>query len=544
MKKYLWLVVSLFSLLLYPAMAFGHATVISSNPSPNEALDTLPEKITIQFNENIQPAFHSLEVFSQDGDKIQTQDSTISEQSEKILEAKWKGTIDEGIYYIKWRVVSSDGHPIEGTIPFQFGNSAGLSDQNNSEVNESFPNSINVMLQSLQYICFAALTGILFFRLSLMKDSRLFEASRRTRLYLWLSYAGLAFSIFCSLPLRVTIDAGVGWTDAFNVSYIKEVLNATNFGTIWIMEILILLLLFLVIYFMLENSLNKSLPFISFIIIASLMICKAFTGHTAAVPNQALAVLMDFLHLLSMALWLGGLLALLVILPGLADRQSVQGDKKTFYWSIIQRFSKWAFLFVIILIISGIYSSLQHVPTIHSLFNTTYGQLLLAKIGLMLIMIVLGGFHFLRGKKQTKKLGYSVGMEFGLGIVILLIAALLTNVQTAMSSPGPIEKTLRTEENNEVTLMVTPNEVGDNLIQVKLSNEGKPIAEIEQLTITMQPLDTPNGEIKLQMKEKNTGTFTSKSILTMPGKWNIHVHGLTESLDSINADFIIFIGNS
>ncbi|MDQ7860378.1 CopD family protein [Peribacillus frigoritolerans] len=124
---------------------------------------------------------------------------------------------------------------------------------------------------------------------------------------------------------------------------------------------------------------NKSLPFISFIIIASLMICKAFTGHTAAVPNQALAVLMDFLHLLSMALWLGGLMALLVILPGLADRQAVQEDKKTFYWSIIQRFSKWAFLFVIILIISGIYSSLQHVPTIHSMFNTIYGQLLLAK---------------------------------------------------------------------------------------------------------------------------------------------------------------------
>ncbi|WP_260288249.1 copper resistance CopC/CopD family protein [Peribacillus aracenensis] len=544
MKKYLWLVVSLFSLLLYPAMAFGHATVISSNPSPNEAMDTLPEKISIQFSENIQPSFHSLEVFSQGGDKVQIHDSKISEQSEKILEAKWKGTIDEGIYYIKWRVVSSDGHPIEGTIPFQFGDSAGLSDQENPEVNASFPNSINVILQSLQYICFAALTGILFFRLSLMKDPRLFEASRRTRLYLWLSYAGLAFSIFLNLPLKVTIDAGVGWTDAFKLTYIKEVLNATNFGAVWIIEVLILLLLFLVIYFMLENSLNKSLPFFSFIIMASLMICKALTGHTAAVPNQVLAVLMDFLHLLSMALWLGGLMAILVILPGLADRQAVQEDKKTFYWSIIQRFSRWAFLFVIILIVSGIYSSLQHVPTIHSLFYTTYGQLLLAKIILMLVMIVLGGFHFLRGKKQTRKLGYSVGMEFGLGIVILLIAALLTNVQTAMSSPGPIEKTLRTEENNEVTLMVTPNEVGDNVIQVNLFKEGKPIAKIEQLTITMQPLDTPRGEIKLQMKEKNTGTFTSKSLLTMPGKWNIHVHGLTESLDSIDADFIIFIGNS
>ncbi|MDW7613897.1 copper resistance protein CopC [Peribacillus simplex] len=542
MKNYLWLVVSLFSLLLYPVMASGHATVISSNPSPNEVMDTLPEKISIQFSENIQPAFHSLEVFSQDGNKIQIQDSAISEQSEKVLEAKWKGTIDEGIYYIKWRVISSDGHPIEGTIPFQFGDSTVLPNQEISKVNAGFPDSITVFLQSLQYICFAALTGILFFQLSLMKGSRLFEASSRARLYLWLSYAGLAFSIFCSLPLKVTIDAGVGWADAFNGTFIKEVLNATSFGTIWIIEILLLLLLFLVIYFMLENTLIKSLPFLSFIIIAILMVCKALTGHTAAVPNQVLAVLMDFLHLLSMALWLGGLLALLVILPGLANRQA--DDKKTFYWSIIQRFSRWSFLFVIILIISGIYSSLQHVPTIHSLINTTYGQLLLAKIGLMLVMIVLGAFHYFRGKKRVKKLGYSVGMEFGLGIVVLIVAALLTNVQTAMSSPGPIEKTLLTNENNEVTLMVTPNKVGDNLIQVDLSNGGKPIAEIEQLTITMQPVDTPGGEIKLQMKEKSTGTFASKSILTMPGKWNIHIHGLTDSLDSINADFTIFIGNS
>ncbi|MFD6441704.1 CopD family protein, partial [Peribacillus sp. NPDC060186] len=350
--------------------------------------------------------------------------------------------------------------------------------------------------------------------------------------------------IFFSLPLKVTIDAGVGWTDAFNGTLIKDVLNSTNFGDIWVIEILMLILLFIIIYFMLENSMIKSLPLLSFIITAILMVCKALTGHTAAVPNQVLAVSMDFLHLLSMAVWLGGLMALLVILPGLADRQAVQEDKKTFYWSIIQRFSRWAFLFVIVLIVSGIYSSLQHVPTIHSLLKTTYGQLLLAKIGIMLVMIVLGTFHFFKGKKQVKKLGYSVGMEFGLGIVVLLVAALLTNVQTAMSSPGPIEKTLMTEENNEVTLMVTPNEVGDNQIQVDLSNRGKPIAEIDQLTITMQPVDTQGGEIKLQMKEKTTGTFTSKSILTMSGKWKIHVHGLTESLDSIDADFTILVGDS
>ncbi|MCK1994133.1 hypothetical protein GW626_02110 [Peribacillus muralis] len=544
MKNYLWLVISLFSLLLYPAMASGHATVISSNPSPNEAMDTLPEKISIQFSENIQPAFHSLEVFSQDGQKVPVQKSAISEQSERILEAKWKGTVDEGVYYIKWRVVSSDGHPIEGTIPFQFGESASLSDQDHSQVKAGFPNSINVFLQSLQYISFAALAGILFFRLSLTKDPHLFQASGRARIYLWISYAGLALSTFCSLPLKVTIDAGVGWTDAFNGTYIREVLNGTNFGTIWVIQLLMLILLFMALYFMLENPLRKSLPVLSFLLTTLLMVGKALTGHTAAVPNHVLAVLMDFLHILSMALWLGGLMALLIILPGLADRQAVQEDKKLFYWTIIQRFSKWAFVFVIILIVSGIYSSLQHVPTIHSLFNTTYGQLLLAKIGLMSVMIVLGAWHFFKGKAQSKKLGYSAGMELGIGIVVLLVAALLTNVQTAMSSPGPFEKMIKTDENYEVTLKVTPNEVGDNKIQVELEQGGRPIADIEQLTITMQPADGQAGAIKLQLQGKTKGTFTSKSILTLPGKWNIQVHGLTKSLDSINADFTIFIGNS
>ncbi|WP_285768643.1 copper resistance protein CopC [Peribacillus sp. SI8-4] len=544
MKNYIWLVICLFSLLLYPAMASAHATIISSNPSPNEAMETLPEKISIQFSEKIQPAFHSLEVFSQDGRKVPVQKSAISKKSEKILEAEWKGTVDEGVYYIKWRVVSSDGHPIEGTIPFQYGDSASLSDQDNSEVNAGFPNSINVFFQSLQYISFAALTGILFFRLSLTKDSLLFQVSGRARSYLWIAYAGLAFSIFCSLPLKVTIDAGVGWTDAFDGTYIKEVLNGTNFGTIWVIQMLLLILLFLIIYFMLENPLITSLPNLSFMIVAILMVGKAMIGHTAAVPNHVLAILMDFLHLLSMALWLGGLLAILVMLPGLAARQEILEDKKVFYWTIISRFSRWAFAFVIILVISGIYSSLQHVPTIHSLFNTIYGQLLLAKIGLMSVMIVLGALHFFKGKKQTKKLGYSAGMELGIGIVILLVAALLTNVQTAMSSPGPFEKTVKTEENNEVTLMVTPNEVGDNQIQVELASGGEPIDNIEQLSITMQPENRQGGEIKLQLQGKSKGRYTSKSILTLPGKWNIHVHGLTESLDSINADFTIFIGNS
>lgn len=535
------LFVSLFSLLIYPLAVSGHATVTSSNPSPNEILDSLPEKISIQFSEDIQTSFYTLEVYSENESKIPLQDIHVSK---KTLEGTWSDSSDEGVYFIKWRVISSDGHPIEGTIPFQFGETTNNSGQVIAKENAGFPSSSQIFLQSLQYLCFAAITGILFFNLLLTKGPLPDRMSSRTRGYILLSYTGLAISILLSLPLKVTIDAGVGWQNAFNGLYLKEVLQSTQFGTIWIIEIILLITLLIPLFFMMRNHFNKYTLFLSFVLMSSLMVCKAFIGHTNDTTHQYLAVTMGFLHLLSMALWLGGLLAILVIMPK-SYNPKMTDDKKTFYWSIIQKFSSWAFLFVSILIISGVYSSFQHIPTLHSLLNTTYGQILIIKIGLMFMMLGFGVYHFIRGKRKAKKLGLSTGIEFSLGIIVLIVAALLTNVQTAMSSPGPIELTEMTEKNEQVTLSITPNEVGDNFIQLKLTNDkGVPYTDIEQLTLIMEPIGGDVGEIKLQLQEDNKGIFTTKSIMTMPGKWTIHVHGLTKDLNSIDAEFTILVGNS
>ncbi|MGE7602810.1 copper resistance protein CopC [Peribacillus sp. NPDC097675] len=542
MKNSIWLFVSILALFIFPITVFGHATVISSNPSPNESLDTIPEKISIQFSEDIQSSFYSLKVISKNKNEIPLQDIQVSE---KTLEATWSSSLDEGSYIIKWRVVSSDGHPIEGTIPFQYGKSHTPSDQVNAEEEAGFPSSVQVFLQSIQYLCFAALTGVPFFYLSLSKSPIPNQICRRVRRYIWLSYFGLAISILLSLPLKVTIDAQVGWQHAFNGTYLSEVLQSTQFGVIWLIEMMLLLVLFVAIFFMIRNQLNKLSLMLPLVFVSSMMVCKACIGHTTDTSNQYWAVSMDFLHILAMSLWLGGLLAILVILPK-SYNPKVADDNKTFYWLVIQKFSSWAILFVSVLIVTGLYSSFQHVSTLYSLLHTTYGQLLLSKIGLMLIMIGLGALHLVRGKRKTKKkLGLTTGIEFSVGIIVLIIAALLTNVQTAKSSPGPIEQTEITENNVQVTLSVTPNKTGDNYIQVELKKDKSiPYTNIEQLTLTMESLDGDVGKIKLQLQEGNEGLFKSKSIIPMSGKWKVHVHGLTKDLSSIDADFLILVGNS
>ena len=541
MKNYIWLLVSLLALFILPVTAFGHASVLSSNPSPNESLDTIPEKISIQFSETIQSSFHSLAMYSKEGKEIPLQDIQVSGNT---LEGKWSSSFDEGVYIIKWRVVSGDGHPIEGTIPFQYGGANIPPNQLVGEEHAGFPSTTQIVLQTLQYLCFAALTGVLFFYLTLAKRPLPDQISSRARRYIWLSYTGLAISIVLSLPLKVTIDADVGWWHAFNGIYLKKVLRSTQFGDIWIMEIVLLLAL-LVAIMAIWRYFNKVSLLTSFILVSALMVCKTFIGHTMDTTHQYLAASMDFLHVMSMALWLGGLLAILIILPKSYNPKLTDVDEKTFYWSSIQKFSSWAVLFVMVLFASGIYSSYQHVPTLHSLLNTTYGQLLLGKIGLMTIMLGFGALHLLRGKRKTKKLGLSTGVEFSLGIIVLLIAALLTNIQTATSSPGPVEKTEMTENNDQVTLSVTPNETGENLIQVELINsEGVPYTDIEQLTVVMEPIDVDRGEVKLRLQEKEKGLFKAKSLITMSGKWKVKIHGLTKELHSLDVEFVIVVGNS
>ncbi|WP_040376737.1 copper resistance D family protein [Peribacillus psychrosaccharolyticus] len=205
----------------------------------------------------------------------------------------------------------------------------------------------------------------------------------------------LALSILLSLPLQTTTDAAVGWNSVFKVSLLKQTVFHTTFGTIWMIEMALLVILF--------SSLlltKKVFPaaYGSFLLIAALMLCKASIGHTAAVNNQVLAVIMDFFHLLGMSLWLGNLLALVLLLPG----ESKKEKDNSIYWQTIQRFSTFAIVFVLILLVTGIYASVQHVSSIQSLVNTLYGKVLIGKVLLMLIMIGMGAYHFFRGKFKEK----------------------------------------------------------------------------------------------------------------------------------------------
>ncbi|WP_019635414.1 copper resistance CopC/CopD family protein [Paenibacillus fonticola] len=391
-----------------------------------------------------------------------------------------------------------------------------------------------------------------------------FPVWQRSKRLLILSLILAAAGIVLSLPQQTSSDARVPWYQAWSPAWIKDTLSLTSFGKAWIAEIVLLLLLAgLTVALVVLARKRKPLAAdwasaadwssaqnwtASVALIASfgILLAKSFIGHSAAASERSIAIAMNFLHQTSSFLWLGGLLSLAFLLPHAAkSRRGEPGSKSRIYWETIRRFSILAAGCVAILLCSGFYAGLLHVPTWHALLHSNYGLILLAKGGLTLVMLALGLSAFLRGRKQTQPLGRGVWVEFITGLIVLVLAAVLSNMPTSLASPGPVQLKAVTADGYHITLKVSPNIVGENRFEViALDREQKPLNGIEQITLTLTSLDMDMGTIELAIpKGGDSIPLSGNTIVTMGGSWKLNVHILLSSLETIDSSFTFQVGN-
>ncbi|MCC5578911.1 copper resistance protein CopC [Microtetraspora sp. AC03309] len=96
--------------LAMPALA--HTSLKSSDPKENARVDGLT-KVSLVFTESVR--FPVVLVRGSDGKRYETGDPTLD--GPKVTQAV-ADSLPAGAYSVAWRVVSTDGHPIEGEIPF------------------------------------------------------------------------------------------------------------------------------------------------------------------------------------------------------------------------------------------------------------------------------------------------------------------------------------------------------------------------------------------------------------------------------------------
>ncbi|MGE6348753.1 copper resistance CopC/CopD family protein [Bacillus mycoides] len=536
-----WLLIACVFIILIPKSASAHAYVVKSNPAENETLKKAPSIVKIEFDEDIQvSSFNTLFVRDTSGQRVDLKDAHIDTKNKKILEAGLKENLKNGLYSIQWKAISADGHPIQGVIPFRIGSAEAGTDDIKVEEMGYVPQIDMIMERGILYTSFSLFIGVLLFNLILYKGSAS-QVQSRSKKIIWISLFGIFISLLFNLPLQAKINADVSWLEAFNPILLKETLQLSVFGYVWITQMALISTLMIVTYFAVKRGKLSSfkvwsIPILLFI---GLLVMKAFNSHAYGLKFKEIAVVMDFLHLFAASLWMGGLSSIVLLLRK-------EDDKWTMYWDAIKRFSPWATGAVIVILLTGLFNSTFFIPTIHSLFDTKYGLALLAKILLFVCMGILGIIHYVKGRMRAQqRLGATVKVEFIIGIIVFVIVAFMTNVQTPPMPPtGPFTESKQLDNGYELTLHVSPNKVGQNTFHITLKDEnGQPVTDMEQIVLTTQSLDMNMGKGSFKVSAVSPGEYEAEGMyINMTGNWNIQVHGLTKSLDSFDTDYKFIVG--
>ncbi|ETT77902.1 copper resistance protein [Bacillus mycoides FSL H7-687] len=536
-----WLLIACVFIILIPKSASAHAYVVKSNPAENETLKKAPSVVKIEFDEDIQvSSFNTLFVRDTSGKRVDLKDAHIDKKNKKILEAGLKENLKNGLYSIQWKAISADGHPIQGVIPFRIGLAEAGTDDIKVEEMGYVPQIDIIMERGILYTSFSLFIGVLLFNLILYKGSAS-QVQSRSKKIIWISLFGIFISLLFNLPLQAKINADVSWLEAFDPLLLKETLQLSVFGYVWITQMALISTLMIVTYFAVKSERVSSfkvwsIPIVLFI---GLLVMKAFNSHAYGLKFKEIAVVMDFLHLFAASLWMGGLSSIVLLLRK-------EADKWTMYWDAIKRFSPWATGAVIVILLTGLFNSTFFIPTIHSLFDTKYGLALLAKILLFVCMGILGIIHYVKGRMRAQqRLGATVKVEFIIGIIVFVIVAFMTNVQTPPMPPtGPFTESKQLDNGYELTLHVSPNKVGQNTFHITLKDEnGQPVTDMEQIVLTTQSLDMNMGKGSFKVSAVSPGEYEAEGMyINMTGNWNIQVHGLTKSLDSFDTDYKFIVG--
>jgi len=156
----------------------------------------------------------------------------------------------------------------------------------------------------------------------------------------------------------------------------------------------------------------------------------AAADHAVVGLQPALALPVDVVHLLTMGLWLGGLVTLVVILRPAGTTNTEAPPERAVY-----RFSSIATGSIVTLIGTGSYQSWRQLGSWAAFGSTDYGRLLLMKLGAFALLLCVA----LRSHRATQStLRRSVLAEAALGAVVLGITAMLVNAEpgrTATTAP-------------------------------------------------------------------------------------------------------------
>jgi putative copper resistance protein D len=215
-----------------------------------------------------------------------------------------------------------------------------------------------------------------------------FREAERSLFYLakWTLVAAL-LSALLWFWLEVANMTGLRLTDAFTATAWRTVFFETEFGRVWQVRLgLIVVAFVLVTGALAQHEARRALILVLWLVSVVFLVSLAWISHAAAARPQPLGLLGDAVHLCAAGGWIGGMAPLTIFLARAHGSLSLGQEAAR----VLQRFSVLSLCCVSVLVVSGISNSWLLVGSIHALFTTPYGWLLLLKLVLFGILLGFG----------------------------------------------------------------------------------------------------------------------------------------------------------
>ena len=536
--------------LVLPAAASAHAYLIKTVPAASGVLDVPPPNVQLTYDEAVEPRFAIISVTNAAGNQETTGPVSRSPANPDTLVVPLRPRLPEGWYLIYWRAISVDGHPVQGAFTFAVGPNPGPAPRFAVPSIAGSATSLRLLIARwVMFLSVMSAIGLFVFRVLIARPAvrRAPGTSLRavSRAFVIASVIGL-LAIPVYLDIATAIDS---LRSAFDLGALVPLFRATAFGRGYV-DMMVCFALFCLagwtaVWLDRPDRERRSIAEVvsiagALLAAGAVLLLPGSAGHAAQTSPRGISVILDWLHLITGSLWLGGLIGLIVLWS------SVRASLRVSSLSVVvPRFSNVAFVSVLLLLGTGTWATINHMPALDALWLTGYGVAILVKIGLLIAAMALAAGNLLRtkprlqaaardpelGEPAARMLRGLISGEAALITAAVFAAAVLSslappppafalqNSALANVGPGRVAQTVR-QAGYTLQVLVTPNKAAaPDSFALRITKNGQPVRGAN-VTLTFNHTEMQMPQQEYQLTETQPGVYSRAApALVMVGKW-------------------------
>ncbi|KQY56648.1 MULTISPECIES: copper resistance protein CopC [unclassified Nocardioides] len=520
--------------------ASAHATLVGSDPAEGEVLVSAPDRVTLTFDEGVTLPSDAVSLFDADGRSLDSDSAARDRQVTVDLPDE----LGDGTYVVTWRIVSDDGHPVAGSLTFSVGKpSEHVAAPGQVRDPSTAVSGTLGVAQGALYVALLLAAGLIAFAcLLLPPGANVGRVRGRLTVVTRVCAAVAGLAALAVVPLTAVHQQLLGLGDlasagAWDLALVGDdltiaLLVASGLGV----AVVVLTAAGR------ARGWTRRLRAVALAGATVAVVAPALVGHARTTGPQPLVLATDMLHLVTGAVWLGGLVGLALTLGALRRH----GDLAA---RTLARFSTVAAGTLALLVVAGSFMAWRIVGSWDALFGTRYGTVLMVKVGIaVLVMAVAAANRWVLLPRAlatpddgTPRHAFdlvrrSVTVETSLLVVVLGLTGFLVSQspepRPAEPAPAAAAEFVSADIGDlTVLVLLTPPSPGRTTLHVHLEDSaGRPVSPYAAPVVSMRSDDVDLGAVPLE--RSGTGVYTAPVVLPEPGDWQVQVSLRVDEFDN------------